>query len=112
MALSPTNRLSAKALDDVFREGVSFRSAGITLRLITGGAGPARVAVSVPVRTAKKATERNRIKRSVLAILQPIMSDLPAGSEAVIIIGRAVAEPEKQREEILTLLVKSGMLKK
>lgn len=63
--LSKKYRLSGKDINWLHRKGRRLNAEGMAIKCLTNRLGHSRFAVNVPVKTAKKATERNRIRRVV-----------------------------------------------
>jgi|GEM_PF-2460829 len=76
--LPKENRLRAKRLvAQVYQKGQRQQGEYLSLRRLPDRGGPARVAVVVSTAVSKKATERNRAKRVLRALLASIT--LPPG---------------------------------
>lgn len=68
--LPKQRRLVAAEVREVLRKGRSTRASFLSFKHLAG-LFPLRVAVVVPKSVAKKATERNRIRRAVYRALTP-----------------------------------------
>ncbi len=63
--LSKKYRLSGKDISLLHKKGRRLTAEGLALKCRPNGLDFARFAVNVPVKTSKKATERNRLRRIV-----------------------------------------------
>jgi RNase P protein component len=68
-------------------------------------------AVVVPVRVAALATQRNALRRAVIAIVSTILPKTSPGYEAVITVKMNHLPPHTQlKYEVVSLFVESGIL--
>jgi ribonuclease P protein component len=76
----------------VFKEGKRRNYESISVTQLTNSLGVPRFAVVVSKKVSKKAVVRNKIRRSVLAILEPYQR-LPLSEDVVITITRLPNNP-------------------
>ncbi len=83
------NRLSAYEIPLLFRSGKSVTGDGLQLRYTIRTEQTKRFAVVVPLSVSKKAVVRNRMKRLVRESIRHMLSDLPMGIDAVVLVKRS-----------------------
>ncbi|MFC1632757.1 ribonuclease P protein component [Patescibacteria group bacterium] len=107
------NRLrKQRQIDRIFKEGRRFHSKDATIHVSWEKDGveyPPRGTIVVSKKVAKKATDRNRIKRQVRSIIESIIDELPANLLFIIVVRSDFAGKTYQEieAEIYTLLKRS-----
>lgn len=72
-----------------------------------------RFFVVVPVKVARLATARNRIRRRIREIVRSLPLSIPSGYRLIISVHSAALPPHQElRERVVALLKKSGMMLK
>ena len=82
--LPKKNRADKKVVERIFKEGRVINAPNLALRFVASR-GPARISVIVPKSTAKKAVERNRLRRRGYSVLEKYIKQLPLGLAGVLI---------------------------
>jgi ribonuclease P protein component len=101
--LPKSRRLVAAEVREVLRKGRSNRATFLSFKCISGPEF-LRVAVVVPKSVAKKATERNRIRRAVYRALSP----LSGTGLGVVFVQKTLPQPIVQTlKSELSLLLKT-----
>ena len=108
--LSKRNRLSKKEILELLPKSKSLRGNFLLLRFksIRDG-GDFKAGVSISKKIAKSAVTRNKIRRIVYRELSYVKKNI--SSSSLFFIVNKIAEREELKEDIITLLVKSGALK-
>ncbi|MEK7592208.1 MAG: ribonuclease P protein component [Patescibacteria group bacterium] len=102
------NRLPSYEISLLFRSGKSVSVDGLQLRYAIRMEKTKRFAVVVPLSVSKKAVVRNRMKRLVRESIRQILSILPGGIDAVILIKRSAGlDTIKLMSEKITLLFRN-----
>lgn len=85
------NRLTFRHdFNRVYRYGRPVNAPPVLIRYRAGRAtGPPRVGVVVSNRIAKRATDRNRLKRIIRGAVQPALRSLPAGLDLIVTMTKA-----------------------
>ncbi len=94
------------------RNGRSVHGNFLKVRLRANNHSETRFAFIVGARTAKKATERNKIKRHLRAVIAQQMNNLQRGFDCVVLTGPEIKGKSFQEVEVelVALLKKSGFL--
>jgi ribonuclease P protein component len=104
--LPKKNRLDTKTVEKVFTMGAFVNSPNLTLRFLKKReTQQARISVIVPKSTAKKATERNLLRRRGYAALSGMLSKFPVGFTGVLVFKKSIPILET-KNEIETLIAK------
>ncbi|MDP3958070.1 MAG: ribonuclease P protein component [bacterium] len=104
----PRRKRVGKALFSlVFKEGTAVHSPHLFLKVLKT-AGTGRFSVVVGKNAAKKATERNRLRRRGYALLSKRFSAWPDGVSGIIFIKKKL--PLRETEEELALLLRRAKL--
>lgn len=107
------NRLrKQRQIDHIFKKGRRFHSKIITLHILWEKSGveyPPQGTIVVSKKTAKRAVDRNRIKRQVRAIIEKIIDQLPVNLLFIIVVRSSLTDKTSQEieAEIYTLLKKA-----
>lgn len=115
------NRLKKKEIEKVLREGKTFRSVFLILKIVKadkrgltgkGKESVSRFAVIVPIRVAKKAAKRNKLRRQIRESLRKKLQLIKPGWDGVFL-----SLPEALKKdywhidrEVNKLLIKSEIL--
>lgn len=67
--LSKHNRLTAREVREILKRGKTLRAPSLVAKYVSGT--PAKFAVVISKKVAKKATERNKIRRAIYGALSP-----------------------------------------
>jgi len=98
--LPKKNRLDRKTLGQIFKEGRTLRSSGITLRFLEDQSpGLPRISIVVPKTLVKQAVLRNTLRRRGYKAAKPYLARLPQGFRGVIILSPKNAD-EKTSSQI------------
>jgi ribonuclease P protein component len=104
--LPKKNRLDTKTVEKVFKIGSFFTSPSLTLRFLKGKEGlQPRISVVVPKSVAKKATERNLLRRRGYLALGGILDTFPTGFTGVLVFKKTIPLLEI-KNETKTLIAK------
>ena len=76
--LPKKNRADKKAVEKIFKEGQLVNSSDLAFRFIPIR-GSTRISVIVPKSVAKKAVERNRLRRHGYSVLEKYIKHFPSG---------------------------------
>ena len=109
--LPRSQRLSVEQFNLVMENGRAYHSSLFLLRL-TKVDGKSRVSTAVPNKVAKKATERNRLRRSMYNGVQPLMKKVKDGYFVVVFAKNTAvsASQEDINNGINEIFVKAGLL--
>lgn len=84
--LSSQFRLRKKTeIDAVFRRGVTVTNPEFAFRFLPNALGHSRVAVLVGKKLAKRAVDRNRIRRRLREIARNNLNQIPSGLDLLVI---------------------------
>ena len=107
MTLPRKSRLSDKNdFEMVFKQGKTVKSSFFFIKFLKNSFNYPRIAISLPIKISKKATQRNIIKRKISAAASDLIDDYKNKSLDLII----VATPTilgKSSEEIKSVLEKN-----
>jgi ribonuclease P protein component len=93
-----------REIERVFKEGKGLKEEGLLLRTAKNGLNLSRFAFIAGQKASKKATERNRIKRTLRELIREKKQDIKIGYD--IIITALQGSGGKNREETNRILVK------
>jgi len=97
----------------VFQKGKAFREKGIFLKIRTGEAETSRIGIIVSKKVAKKATERNRIRRLLAEAIRKNLNEIKTGRDIVVVALPGFKEKKTQDvEKIVHYLFKKAALLK
>jgi len=86
--LSSQNRLKKKKdFEKVFKKGKGFKEGFLILKLVKNNLKETRFGFVVGLKTAKKASLRNQIKRSLKRIIKERLPQTTEGFDVVLIVG-------------------------
>ncbi|MBI4438265.1 ribonuclease P protein component [Candidatus Uhrbacteria bacterium] len=111
--LPQTNRLrQEKDMKTLFAKGRSVFGTLVGMKLCANGRPVTRFAVVVGVKTAKRAVDRNRIKRRVRAIVYALLPELKGGFDVALLPRKEAltAKPEALKAALLGSLKKARLL--
>jgi ribonuclease P protein component len=111
--LKKINRLNKKKdFDRVFRRGRSFYSQKIGLKACPNGLDVSRVGIVVSTKVAKKATQRNLIKRRLREIVRLKMDQIKKSYDLMMIARPGLADLKYQelKREVELVLKKLQIL--
>lgn len=99
----------------ILKQGRGFFSDNITIKTLSSDKKENRFAFIIQSGTAKKAVERNKIKRrarNIIKKLIPLIKNKKTNSDSVLFFKKSIKGKKLAEvgEEISTLLKKSGML--
>ncbi|HLD19827.1 MAG TPA: ribonuclease P protein component [Patescibacteria group bacterium] len=84
--LSQPHRLRARRdIDRVFKQGMVFHTSQLTVRALFSRGAQSRGTVVVSNKTAKKAVDRNRIKRKLRPILREVFAQTKRPVDIILI---------------------------
>lgn len=95
-------------------KGRAYHSSLFHMRLIfDGSTKKSRLSVVAPQKIAKKAVERNRIRRQIYILAKPFISGFKLGSQAIVFakIGAKTAKKEEMTVDLKDLFVKADLIK-
>ena len=101
-------RVGKQPFQAIFKEGTTFHSPHLLLKVIEGGEG-GRFSVATGKNSARKAAERNKMRRRGYALLLKQLPVWPKHARGVLFIKKDA--PLRRMEEELTLLLKRAGLK-
>ncbi len=110
--LPQKNRINKKLFLEFIKITKTFSSDNIYLKVSRGNQKNKAVAFVVSLKTSKKATERNKLKRRARAITFPLLKNIAQGTYAAIffrptIIGKKYAEI---KDELTNLYKKAKII--
>lgn len=110
--LKKQNRLNKHFFTDVIKEGVSYRSQNISLKIVKTPDTKPRFSVYVPKKELKSAVKRNLLRRRAQSALRKILPKAGFNFNAVILLkkGALTLPYSKLEEEIIFLLRKAKIL--
>jgi ribonuclease P protein component len=109
--LPKENRLSKKEIRQVFKRGKVIYGDLFLLKVCLNSLNLSRFSIIVPKKVAKKATQRNRIKRLARESLRKKLPKIKPGFDGVFIATSKILEKDYWEidEEIEKLLNKAGI---
>jgi len=111
MAFPRKNRLKkSKDFKEVIGAGHSTFTNVLALRWRKNSEEKQRFSVIVPVRVAGHATQRNTLRRRILAVLEQYWTQLCGTCDIIITVRRLPAEEQNLRTEVISILKKSDIL--
>ena len=112
--LKKTQRLTTRQFNEVMAKGKIVRSPLFLLRILDQAGPPndpgSRVSAVAPTKVAKKAVERNRIRRRVYAAVRPILPLMKEGVRVLILAKTVPAASADLTAELRTVFAKAGIL--
>ncbi len=99
----------------VLRKGGSVRGTTFSLKYMPSSAPDYQFAIIVSKKVAKRAHERNRIRRRLYAALRTIEPDIPAGMRGVLVVydGSVKSQPyHALAQEVRRLITKASARQK
>jgi len=113
--LPSQNRLDKKTIVKILKQGRGFFSDNMTLKTLSSNEKENRFAFIIQSGTAKKAVERNKIKRrarNIVKDLLPAIKNKKTGLDSVLFFKKSVKGKKfrEMSEEISALLKKAGIL--
>jgi len=109
-------RLSkSKDIQKILRLGQAFFSGNVVLKFLKNNLGQVRVGFVVGTGVSKKATERNKIKRSLREFFRPAMEAIRESTDVLVLVrhcGKDKIEKAKLVKDVQNALEKSKMLTK
>lgn len=112
--LPKENRLTKKEFSFVIKKGLGFKNGPFLLKTVKNNENRLKISASVGVKVSHKATERNRLRRQIQAVLTTTNLDMKKSISGVILmLYRPNAEPSSSEIEknIKELLKKAGISK-
>lgn len=109
------NRLRGeKNFKRLMRQGRSFFSPTLVLRIVSNNQPEPRFAFVVPAKAIKKAVDRNKLKRRAREIVRADLAHIKPGYDMLITMRKPALECTYQalRDQLLTMLMKTRMLRK
>lgn len=97
---SKKNRLSAKDIEKIFKDGLFISSTNLSLKYIVSNNGK-RFSVTIPKSVSKKAVIRNLLRRRGYSLLLKYLDKFPTGFSGVFIFGRKSVEVFGKRKTAL-----------
>lgn len=109
--LPKNNRLSRSDFDTVYKQGRRIRgkSFGLIVLPTENKNDPSKIGIAITKKVAKKAVDRNQLKRQIRSILvENILPTLPPGKKIILTAFPApkTGEYQETRDELLSLLDK------
>ena len=110
--LKKTLRLTTPQFNSTIEKGKFARSPLFSVRY-TSSEADTRISAAVPIKEAKKAVERNRIRRRVYEAIATLAAKISPGTHAVVFCRQKVLESDfkSMRDELEMVFVKAGLLK-
>jgi len=103
---------SGKVIDEVFSKGKELRKYPFILKFVSAEKGELKIAISVPKRRAKRAVDRNRLKRQIREAyrlnntgLKDTLNEKPQGLNVFLIYTGKEKEEYHFLEEKLKLIL-------
>lgn len=109
--LPRSQRLSVQQFDFVMEKGRAYHSTLFLLRVKKVGSST-RVSATVPNKVAKKATDRNYLRRKMYESIRLIYGNIVAGQHIIVFAKSAAvaASFEQLNKEMCSIFVKAGLL--
>jgi ribonuclease P protein component len=105
--LPKIERVDRKLITQIFKEGRFFNSPSLTFRfLILEKSKNPRISFVVPKSTAKKATERNSLRRKGYQALKPLFKNVPSPLVGVFMFKKKEPDMAALEKEIKSILSK------
>ena len=104
--LPKKNRADKKAVEKIFKQGKFINSPSLTFKFILTQHSAPRISFVVPKKVAKKAVERNLLRRRGYSALEKFFNKLPAGLLGVFIFSKNKVSTQILEEEIKSILNK------
>lgn len=105
--LAKKNRADTKIVEKVFKVGKFINSSILSFKFkLNSGSSLPRVSFIAPKNMAKKAVDRNTLRRLGYQALQKQLSNLPAGLEGAFVFKKIPSSIEEIEHEIQTILTK------
>lgn len=111
--LPKDNRLkNKKDFENVFKRGISFKEDFLFLKATKNDYKNTRFGVVVSKKFSKKAVTRNQARRKIKEIIRPMLADIKAGLDIVIIVraGLNIVDFGDLTQKIKTLFKKSRII--
>jgi ribonuclease P protein component len=103
MTLPLRNRLKKqKDFEEVFSKGKTVKGSFFFCKIQKHSGAFLRFAVVVPAKVAPLATVRNRLKRQITRIAQPLLSGITTGYDIVLVVQKKVVSTD---DEMRTSLI-------
>ncbi len=105
-------RLKTRAATFIGRRGKSVFSPNLRVKWLPARNKVTRATVVVPLSFDKRSTRRNRVKRQVREILQPLLDSLLYPAEVMVFVSKGAAgrKFEELRRELIQLLKQARLL--
>ena len=109
--IKKSQRLSLKQFEDVMQKGRVFHSSLFLLRVTTGNQDT-RISAVAPLKIAKKAVVRNRIRRKIYTAVRPLAAKISDGAYGAIFAKKNVGpiDMEAITVDLLELFTKARLL--
>lgn len=110
--IAQKNRLKKADFEQIFRNGNKLYNQYCNIRYLSNRLDYCRFAVIVSNKISKKATERNKVRRRVKAVIQENLSNFSKNYDIVITVLSSLAELDYKelQENLLNLLKKNRLL--
>jgi len=110
--IAQKNRLKKADFEQIFQNGNKSYNQYCNIRYLSNGLDYCRFAVIVSNKISKKATERNKVRRRVKAVLQNNLSNFSNNYDIIITILSPLAKLDynKLQENLLNLLKNNRLL--
>ena len=108
--LQKLNRLTKKKdFESVFKNGASFKSFPMILRIARNGLKRSRFAFVISVKVSKKAVERNKTRRLASEAIRLNLGKIKGGFDAIFIVlpGAKILDYMSAEKNIISLLIKA-----
>jgi len=112
--ISKQQRLGKKEFNNVFKEGTSFHSDFLFVKILkTENSNQSKFSVSIPIKIVKKAVERNLLRRRLYSIINKNLDKTKEGFNVVIILkkGGEKIDFDTYKKEIELLFKKTKLVK-
>ncbi len=108
--LSKKHRINKELFKEVFSGGRSFHFKFISLKIAKNKEKEMRFAFVAPVKTAKKAVDRNKLKRRTRYITAKHLSSFAGGASIIVFLkkGSEKLKFSELEKELLTAFKKAG----
>ncbi len=107
------NRLrSEKDIKALFAKGKGVFALDIGLKYLKTEHDEPRITVSVGTKVSKRAVDRNRLKRQVRAMVEPLVKDLSPGVDIVLMTKKSALEKtyEELQKQVIHIFKKANLL--